>query len=86
MPLAIKLMLGITAASFLAGLGAFIFRRPALGVTLVGASVAATGLFFWAATRYDPPSLLPLWMWLLGLFLGALVGYELWRWTRRSKS
>jgi len=53
-------------------------RRFALDAALGGALVASLALGYLAATRSDPPSLLPLWGWLAGLFLGAVPGLAAW--------
>jgi hypothetical protein len=71
------IMLAITVSAFIGGVIAFICRRVWLGFALAGSGVASFVLGYWAGTQSDPPSLLPIWAWLVGLCIGAAPGHLL---------
>ena len=68
-------MLAITVSVFVAGIVTLIWRRVWLGFALAGSGIVSFVLGYWAATQSDPPSLLPIWAWLVGLCIGAARGY-----------
>gem|GEM_PF-6643154 len=77
MPVLPVILFSLSALALAGSLVSLVLRRLVLALALFGAAIASVGLCVWAATRSDPPSLLPLWGWLAGAAIGALAGLVL---------
>lgn len=73
----LMVLIGASAGVGICAVACFLRRRAALGTACAGAIIGSLALGCYAATTSDPPSWLPLWGWLAGLFLGAVPGLVL---------
>jgi hypothetical protein len=76
-PIIALILAGVSTAFGIGSLVCFGYRRPAPGLVFGGICAGSLTLGYYAATKSDPPSWLPLWGWLMGATFGAVAGYWL---------
>jgi hypothetical protein len=73
MQIAFIIMFILSGMMVLSGWIAILLRSSFVGLLLLFSAVVAVGLALWAAMYSDPPSLLPLWAWLVGVTITPVV-------------
>lgn len=78
MSITVLILVTISATFGICSVVLLALRRISLGAAFGGAFLGSLTLGYVAAAHSDPPSLLPLWGWCAGMFLGAAPGLAAW--------